>query len=393
MKTDESTAILELSTEDLQAIRQLATSQDYKQNSQIFEEGDNADYIYFIKSGSISIFIQKFTRQEKISQLEAGEYFGEMAFFSGDKRSASATTLTDATLLCVDKASFLNLLKNNKALADKINRIVTKRNEELTLKENLIESMCVKSKNMHIGIKGDPSLRESAFTRERYESVVDKILPLLQPYLYDLLMNRCVCELIIHFNSGEVHLRSIFNPMVNEIHPVNKLINKAYVERHFPLIDYQQKIDLAKRMYTFISNDTVTSELPQIYQEAIRTRQSSWEPMEPAGIPNIVSRLPMLRKMQDFYLRNITISTIEDAVRMQFNCDGAHILSTDRYQDFLQQNVPEEDDDGTFIERRKTHRRESNVDAASIDRRSPPGRRQSDWDKLTTALEQQARAN
>ncbi len=386
--TTNETATLELTSEDLDKFRQLATSQDYKQGSQIFEEGDNADYFYFIETGRISIFIQKFSHQEEVSQLEAGEYFGEMAFFSGDKRSASAATLTDTTLLSVDKDSFLKLLNNDKELANKINGIVNKRNEELTLKENLLDSMCVKSSNMHIGIKGDPSLRESAFTRDRYESDVDKIIHALQPHLYDILMNRCAYELVIHFNSGEIHTRSIFNPMVDEIHPANKLANKAYIERHFPLLDYQQKMDMVRQLYAFIANGTNTSDMSQVHKEALHSRQTAWAPMEPAEIPNIISRLPMLRKMQNFYLRNITISTIEDAVRMQFNCDGAHILSSDRYQDFLETNIPEEDDgDEPFVERRKNHRRTASENTA-IDRRSPPGRRQEDWDRLTIALKQ-----
>lgn len=385
--TANETSSLELTPEDLNKIRQLASSQDYKQDTQIFSEGDNADYIYFIESGSVSIFIQKFTRQEEICRLEVGEYFGEMAFFSGDKRSASATTLSDTKLLSVDKDSFLKLLDEDKSLADRINGIVARRNEELAIKENLVSSMCVKSKNVHIGIKGDPSLRESAFTRERYESVVDTIIYELQPSLYDLLMNRCVYELVIHFNSGEIHLRSIFNPMVDEVHPASKLINMAYIDRHFPLIDYQQKIALMKRVYTFIADDTSSLDMPQIHKETLYSRQTGWEPMEPAEIPNIISRLPMLRKMQDFYLRNVTISIVDDAVRMQFNCDGAHILSSDNYLDFLNSNVPLDDDPENFVERRKGNRRTLDMNMA-INRRNPPGRRQEDWDQLIGTLRQ-----
>jgi hypothetical protein len=79
----------ELTVEDFDKIKSMAVRQECKKGERIFSEGDTADYIYFIESGRVSIFIQKFTVQEEIGVLGPGEYFGEMAFFYKDKRTAS----------------------------------------------------------------------------------------------------------------------------------------------------------------------------------------------------------------------------------------------------------------------------------------------------------------
>lgn len=379
----------ELSVEEIESIKQIAVRQHVAKDTCIFSEGDHADSIYFIESGLVSIFIQKFTRQEEISTLEPGDYFGEMAFFSRGKRSASAMTLSDTVLLTVDRDAFSRLLESDASISEKVNTILENRNEELAHKENLFDSICSSGSSFHIGIKGDPSLRESAFSRERYVSVVDQILPLLQGALYDLLVSRCVCELTIHFNSGEIHTKSVCNPFTDEIHPANKLLNKAYIERHFPPMSYEEKTGLIRRNYGFITSDPLMSLLPESHREIIQACYQDWHPVKLHQVAETISRLLLLRKVPNFYIRNFTFSIIKDAIRMQFNCDGTHILDAAGYQEFLRNNLIEDEPyTASNPERRNTLRRHAGdaSDHAGTDRRSPPGRRLDDWERLSGDL-------
>jgi len=329
----------DFNSDDFAKIKQLASVQQHKKADLIFSEGDAADYIYFIESGQVSIFIQKFTSREEISVLGPGEYFGEMAVFNKDKRAASVVALTDSNLLSIAKAAFLDLLKTDRAIAEKIDRILARRNEELALKENLLDTTGVKGRNLRISIKGDPSLRESAFSRERYESIVDKVLPQLAPRLADLLLNRCVYEIFMHFNSGEIHVASVFDPFNEEIHPANKLADEAYIDRHFPLVSYEQKTAMVKRLYAAIAKDPCFAGLPDHSKHIFNDRFHSWEPVAQAEISNILSRLSALRNIPNFYLRNFAISLTRDAIRMQFNCDGTHFVSAEDYPHFLEENL------------------------------------------------------
>ncbi len=329
----------EMTVEDLDKIRSLAVRREYKEGVRIFSEGDSADYIYFIESGRISIFIQKFTVQEEIGVLGRGEYFGEMAFFNKERRNASAAALTDTALLSIDKNAFLELVRTDKAIASKINNILARRNEELLLRESLVDITGIRGKRLHLSIKGDQSMKETTFTRERYESIVDKVLPRLQPGLENLLINRCVYQIYVGFNNGEVRTSSVFDPFNDEIHQANKLAEEAYIDRHFSKVSYEEKVSMLKRLYKAVAADPVFQNLPDHFRKVFSSYYSDWNPVTPAEISNTISRLGSLRSIPNYYLRNFTISMARDAIRMQFNCDGTHIVSAEDYQRFIEENL------------------------------------------------------
>lgn len=373
--------LFRLTNEDLGKIKCHAIQKEYPKGSLIFSESDTADHMYFIETGRISVFIQEFTQQKELCVLGPGGHFGEMAFFNGDKRSASVVTLEDSTLLSIDRNTFLNLYETDQDIAEKIDAIRFKRNEELISEETLIENHGTSGKGISIGIKGDPSLRESAFTRERYESVVDQYLPQLRPQLYDLLLNRSAYEVSIHFNSGELHIRTVFDPFNIEVHPASKLVNKGYIERHFQMMGYEEKTQMVKRTYDFLAKDISFDRLPDSLSKGLRKDFSNWHPVNPSEITHVLSKLPLLRKIQNFYIRNFTISTIRNAIRMQFNCDGTHIVSANNYMTFIQQNLDMEELNASKPdhERRASQRRDVVTLPRFSERRTPPGRREEDW--------------
>ncbi|NOQ15652.1 MAG: hypothetical protein GQ581_01185 [Methyloprofundus sp.] len=177
--------------------------------------------------------------------------------------------------------------------------------------------------------------------RERYDSVVDKNLPELQSSLQELLLNRCIYRVFLNMNSGEVRTYSVFNPFNEEIHTANKLISKSYIERHFPVISYEDKSKYIKRLFNFILTDALIKNIPNHFQNIFYKSHADWEPVTAEEITSVMSKLTVLRGIECFYLRNISISIIQDAIRMQFNCDGTHIVSSEDYQQFLKDNVDE----------------------------------------------------
>lgn len=329
----------DLSNSDIAEIKSHSSTKSYKKNEQIFSEGDAVDSFYIIESGQVSIYVNKSGKEEPICVLGKNDYFGEMAIFTKDKRTASALAYDDTILLSIDKDHFLSFVKSHPVLAEKINTVLDKRNEELLLRENLIGTTGINGKKLHVSIKGDPSLRESAFYRERHESIVDKLLPELEPNLEDLLLNRSIYRVFVNFNSGEVRTSSIFEPFNEEVHTADKLINKAYIERHFPLISYEMKSAYIKRLFAFISNDELFNKQPSHLKNIFTSSHGKWQPIEQAEIISVINQLTTLRNIPSFYLRNFSISMIQDAIRMQFNCDGTHFVSSEDYQRFLEENL------------------------------------------------------
>ncbi|KAL4462190.1 hypothetical protein ABPG73_018935 [Tetrahymena malaccensis] len=72
--------------------------------------------IYFIQNGQIEIYQQKDQKQNVISVikiLNSGEVFGELSFFSGLQRQASARSVNLSTLYKISREEFIKVLKEN----------------------------------------------------------------------------------------------------------------------------------------------------------------------------------------------------------------------------------------------------------------------------------------
>ncbi len=212
--------------------------------------------------------------------------------------------------------------------------------EELVLKESIVSAAGLKSDQVQIGIKGDPSMRESAAFRQRYTSKVDEIFNDLEPHLEELMLNRGIYRLFVGFNSGEVRTNSIFDPLRQEIHDASKLCDEDYIIRQFPQIDYAEKISLMKLLYSTLRESTQYKQMPTYWQNILNRRSDKWQPLEPDNIPTILSTVKTLREINEYYLRNITICIVQGIVRMQFNCDGTQIIDAHNFQRFLDENLP-----------------------------------------------------
>lgn len=212
--------------------------------------------------------------------------------------------------------------------------------EELVLRESIVSATGLDKGSVQIGIKGDPSLRETSLERKKYASPVDHVMGPLVDNLQDLLLNRGIYRIFIGFNSGEIRTNSIFDPLRQEIHAAEKIADKAYVERHFPAIAYADKLQGMRDIYAGIKNSNLFEKVPGYWKNIFVKRHESWDPMAQEEIRTIISSLRTLRDLPDFYLRNITICIVQNLIRMQFNCDGTQIISAENYQKFIEDNIP-----------------------------------------------------
>ncbi|MDH5184125.1 MAG: cyclic nucleotide-binding domain-containing protein [Gammaproteobacteria bacterium] len=324
---------------ELTAFSSIANVQGFPQGETIFSEGDDADVMYLVVSGKVFIGIDKSGSCTAIAELSKGQIFGEMALLNQDIRNATARAIDDVELLSIGPDELKQIIETNAVLAEKLQCIIQQRNYELLLKEQLVATTGVENDNLHVSIKGDPSLRETAFTRERYESIADSVLPNLVPCLRKLLFETSAYRVFVGLNNGEVRINSVINPFIEEMHLAKKIVSSAYIERHFPPMDYDTKVGLIKEVTEYIESTKSFSRLPKKWNQVLDKIQDEWTPVPKEELESVLDQLVDLRKIPNFYLRNLSISVAQDAIRMQFNCDGTHIVSTREYSRFLEQNI------------------------------------------------------
>ena len=211
--------------------------------------------------------------------------------------------------------------------------------EEAILRESIVSAAGLNADQVLVGIKGDPSLRESAPLRKRYDSKVDSLFEQLEPNLEDVLLNRGIYRIFVGFNSGEIRTNSVFDPLRQEIHDAEKIADKDYINRHFPLINYDDKISLMRELYSTLRASEHYKKIPGYWQNILNRRSQNWRPLEPENISKILSTVRKLRDIEEYYLRNITICIVQGIVRMQFNCDGTQIIDAHNFKSFLDENI------------------------------------------------------
>lgn len=327
-----------ISHADLNLIMANGIRSRYRKDELVFEQGDEGDAFFLIEQGSVGVFHIENDKRVDLCRLVEGEYFGEMALVNKDLRSASVEAIEDATLVKVDRDQFAALLTEHPALVERIDRILAQRSEELILREQLIDTTGIQSDKLYVSIKGDPSMRETALFRERYESPADKILDQLQGVLQTMMVECCVFSLMINFNSGEIYTRSVFDPYREEVHTGERLINAAYRDRHFHKISYEEKLSFIRAVHQSIATQPQFQTLPDQWQSIYQKSNAGWQPISKQDVVSIMSKLADLRRVPNFYLRNFSISITQDAIRMQFNCDGTHIVNAGGYKEFLDKN-------------------------------------------------------
>lgn len=102
-------------------LRPYMRSRQLKAGRQIFAAGDVADRLYFLASGQVEL-------PEVGRVLEAGQMFGEIAFFAPDRRrSSGARCLTDCTVLSIDEDTFKQLVYQNPDFGLEVVRLIAGR--------------------------------------------------------------------------------------------------------------------------------------------------------------------------------------------------------------------------------------------------------------------------
>lgn len=107
-----------------------------KKNEVIFADQDEGNEMYFIDAGRVKIVKKSGDAEGILAVLNAGDFFGEMALITGNKRTATALALTDCKLRIMDKKTFDSNLENNKAFTKMMLETLAHRLEETDLNLN-----------------------------------------------------------------------------------------------------------------------------------------------------------------------------------------------------------------------------------------------------------------
>jgi HD-GYP domain-containing protein (c-di-GMP phosphodiesterase class II)/CRP-like cAMP-binding protein len=93
----------------------------------IFAEGSIGDCFYIIRRGQVQIMRLRDGEELVLSELDAGDGFGEMALMIDQPRSATVRASENVKALVLNRDNFLTLSRSLPALAEKFNKLLAER--------------------------------------------------------------------------------------------------------------------------------------------------------------------------------------------------------------------------------------------------------------------------
>ena len=111
----------DFSNKEFLELEKLIHHRQYKINDFIFKNRAPGEGMYIIMQGSVKITIGTRNENENIlAELEEGDFFGELALFDDEPRSANAIATTDSQLLGFFTQDLMSLQERNPILGQKI---------------------------------------------------------------------------------------------------------------------------------------------------------------------------------------------------------------------------------------------------------------------------------
>ena len=103
----------------------------YQDGEEIVSQGEVGDCMYVVQTGQVEVVHVKDGREQQLAVLSPGDFFGEMAVFEQEVRSASVRAIGRAQVMKVDKKTLLRRIKEDPLLAVNLLQTLSKRIREL----------------------------------------------------------------------------------------------------------------------------------------------------------------------------------------------------------------------------------------------------------------------
>lgn len=101
----------------------------------IVRQGEVGNCMYVIQQGQVEVLLKKGDADVCVAVLGEGDFFGEMALFDQEVRSATVRARGEVRILTLEKRTFLRRIHEDPSLAfrmlEKMSRRVRKLNETL----------------------------------------------------------------------------------------------------------------------------------------------------------------------------------------------------------------------------------------------------------------------
>jgi CRP/FNR family cyclic AMP-dependent transcriptional regulator len=113
---------------------------DYSKNQVIFSQADPANTVFYIQTGKVKLTVVSDAGKEAvIAILGAGDFLGEGSLAGRPLRMATATSISDCSIVQLEKAAMIRVLHEEPAFSEMFLAYVLSRN--MRIEEDLVDQL------------------------------------------------------------------------------------------------------------------------------------------------------------------------------------------------------------------------------------------------------------
>jgi len=195
------------------------TIADFDHHQVIFSQGDPADAIFQIQKGKVKLtVVSKQGKEAVVAILAAGDFLGEGCLAGQPYRMSTATTMTECSIIKLEKTAMVGLLHKDRAFSELFVAHLLSRN--IRFEEDLVDQLFNSSEKRlarvllllaNFGKEGKPELVIPKMSQETLAGIVGTTRSRVSFF-----MNRFRKLGFIHYNGGlKVH-SSLLNVVLHD---------------------------------------------------------------------------------------------------------------------------------------------------------------------------------
>ena len=105
---------------------------EYKEGEVIVRQGETGNCMFVIQDGEVEAVAEADGKELTLRTLGANEFFGEMALFEKETRTATIRAIQPTRVLTIDKKNFLGGIHEDPSLAFRVVQTMSHRIHDLT---------------------------------------------------------------------------------------------------------------------------------------------------------------------------------------------------------------------------------------------------------------------
>ena len=121
-----------LSVEETGMLAQAAVRHVFAPGEMVIRAGDPGSSMFVVHNGKVRVQVNDNGRPRTVATLNEGDFFGEMALFTGEPRTANVVALEETEVLEIGHAAMKRVFDTNPDLVESLSFIIAERRQGLT---------------------------------------------------------------------------------------------------------------------------------------------------------------------------------------------------------------------------------------------------------------------